>query len=193
MKRLALLLAAFLLSLSGMAQKQARYTENDVKQFYRTLQGDYDIAINDSTQVRLHITPIWENDAFRWLYVEATRGKDVLLQKVFEVQPKSDKVIKVAIYNLKQPERFEGKWANRNYFDGFTKNILGSRTKVSFFKTADYTYQTHWVRVKPLDCFPNGDLLHFKFVQAEERCYVKRMPANETKIIGYHGEKQPTD
>ena len=193
MKRIVLLLAAFLLCLSGMAQKQAKYTENDVKQFYRTLQGDYDLAVNDSTWVRVHITPIWENDAFRWLYVEATRDKDVVLQKVFEVVPKSDKVIKVAIYNLKQPEQFEGKWANRNYFDGFTKSILGGKTKVSFFKTSDFTYQTHWVRIKALNCFPNGDLLHFKFVQAEERFYVKRMPANSTRIIGFQGLKQLTD
>ena len=193
MKRIVLLLAAFLLCLSGMAQKQAKYTENDVKQFYRTLQGDYDLAVNDSTWVRVHITPIWENDAFRWLYVEATRDKDVVLQKVLEVVPKSDKVIKVAIYNLKQPEQFEGKWANRNYFDGFTKSILGGKTKVSFFKTSDFTYQTHWVRIKALNCFPNGDLLHFKFVQAEERFYVKRMPANSTRIIGFQGLKQLTD
>ena len=193
MKRVVLLLAAFLLCLSGMAQKQAKYTENDVKQFYRTLQGDYDLAVNDSTWVRVHITPIWENDAFRWLYVEATRDKDVVLQKVFEVVPKSDKVIKVAIYNLKQPEQFEGKWANRNYFDGFTKSILGGKTKVSFFKTSDFSYQTHWVRIKALNCFPNGDLLHFKFVQAEERFYVKRMPANSTRIIGFQGLKQLTD
>ena len=188
---------AVLLAFSGFAQKQAKFSEDDVKQFYRTLQGDYSMQVNDSTLVMVHLTPIWETpeNRFQWLYLEASQEDKVMLQKVLEVVPKSDKVFKVKIYDLKNPGQFVGKWGNRNYFDGFTTNILkGSSKQLSFFKTNDmFSYQTHWERVKPLGCFPTGDLLHFKFVQEEERFYIKRMPQGTTSLIGYQGLKELTD
>ena len=183
MKRFALLITAFLLTLGSMAQKQADFTDNDVKQFYNTLQGDY-------TLVEVHITPIWENQRFRWLYLEAVQGEQVILQKVLEVEPKSDKVFKVGIHSLKRPGQFAGKWSNRNFFDGFTSSILSGNHKLTFFKTDDFSYQTNWNRINALECFPYGDLLHFKFVQADEMLYVKRMPANSTRIIGFQGLKE---
>lgn len=190
MKRFALLITAFLLTLGSMAQKQADFTDNDVKQFYNTLQGDYSMAVNDSTLVEVHITPIWENQRFRWLYLEAVQGEQVILQKVLEVEPKSDKVFKVGIHSLKRPGQFAGKWSNRNFFDGFTSSILSGNHKLTFFKTDDFSYQTNWNRINALECFPYGDLLHFKFVQADEMLYVKRMPANSTRIIGFQGLKE---
>lgn len=190
MKRFALLIIALLLTLGSMAQKQADFTDNDVKQFYNTLQGDYSIAVNDSTLVEVHITPIWENQRFRWLYLEAVQGEQVILQKVLEVEPKSDKVFKVGIHSLKRPGQFAGKWSNRNFFDGFTSSILSGNHKLTFFKTDDFSYQTNWNRINALECFPYGDLLHFKFVQADEMLYVKRMPANSTRIIGFQGLKE---
>ena len=74
MKKIALVFAAVLLAISGFAQKQAKYTENDVKQFYRTLQGDYSLQVNDSTVVMVHLTPIWETpeNRFQWRYLEVT-------------------------------------------------------------------------------------------------------------------------
>ena len=190
-----MVLTVVLLAFNGFAQRQPKYTEDDVKQFYRTLQGDYSMQVNDSTLLMVHFTPIWETpeNRFQWLYLEATRGKEVVLQKVLEVLPKNEKVYKVKIYDLKQPEQFAGKWGNRNYFDGFTPNILKGGKKLSFFKTSDFSYQTHWERVKTLGCFPKGDLLHFKFVQEDERFYIKRVPANTTRIIGYQGLKELTD
>ena len=193
MKRLTIVLSALLMTFGALAQKPSKFTENDIKQFYRTMQGDYDIAINDSTNVTVHFTPIWENEPFRWLYVEALQGKDILLQKVIKIVPKNDKVFKVVIHNLKHPGQFAGKWANRNYFDGFTKSILGGTKKTTFYKTSDFSYQSHWIRLGVLECFPKGDVLHFKFVQADERFYIKRMPANTTRIIGYQGQKQLAD
>lgn len=190
MKRFALLIIALLLTLGSMAQKQADFTDNDVKQFYNTLQGDYSMAVNDSTLVEVHITPIWENQRFRWLYLEAVQGEQVILQKVLEVEPKSDKVFKVGIHSLKRPGQFAGKWSNRNFFDGFTSSILSGNHKLTFFKTDDFSYQTNWNRINALECFPYGDLLHFKFVQADEMLYVKRMPANSTRIIGFQGLKE---
>lgn len=197
MKRFALVLAAILLTLSGFSQKQPKYTEDDVKQFYRTMQGDYSMQVNDSTLVLVHFTPIWETpeNRFQWLYLEATQEDKVILQKVLEVIPKNEKVFKVKFYDLKNPGQFVGKWGNRNYFDGFTKSILsGGSKQLSFFKADDkFSYQTHWERVKPLRCFPPGDLVHFKFVQEEERFYIKRMPAQSTRILGYQGLKELTD
>ena len=193
MKRFALVLTAILLAFNGFSQKQAKFTEDDVKQFYRTLQGDYSMQVNDSTLVMVHFTPIWESDRFHWLYLEAAQEKEVILQKIIEVLPKNGKVFKIKMYDLKNSERFVGKWGNRNYFDGFTKSILTGNAKLTFVKTSDFSYQSHWGRIRALKCFPKGDLLHFKFVQEDERFYIKRMPAHTNNILGYQGLKELTD
>ena len=193
MKRLALLLAAILMGCSGFAQK---FTEEDAKQFYRTIQGDYTIIVNDSTTAMAHFTPIWENmgNRFQWLYLEVVMDKKVILQKVLELKPKDDKLFRVYVHDLKNPAEFVGKWGNRNYFDGFTTSILKSGKRITFVKTSDFSYQTHkLMRFGAIDCFPQGDLLHFKFVQEDERFYIKRVPKGTSRIIGYQGLKELTD
>ena len=193
MKKIALFFAAIFLTLSCFAQKGQNFTEEDLRQFYQTIQGDYVMQINDSTTAMVHLTPVWEHQRFQWLYLEAECDNTVLLQKVLEVLPKNDKVFKIKIYDLKNPDQFAGKWGNRNYFDGFNKSILKGGTKISFLKTSDFSYQSHWERINALGCFPKGDLLHFKFVQADERFYIKRMPNGTNRILGYEGLKELTD
>ena len=195
MKRFVLILVAIFMVFNGFAQKQSNFTEEDVKQFYRTMQGDYTVLVNDSTTATVHFTPIWENmgNRFQWLYLEVMKDKEVILQKVLEVQPKSDKVFRVYIYDLKDPKQFVGKWGNRNYFDGFNASALKGKKKMTFVKTSDFSYQTQWARFKAIDCFPKGDLLHFKFVQQDERFYIKRVPKGTSRIIGYQGLKELTD
>ena len=196
MKRIVLILTAILLMFSGFAQKQPKFTEEDAKQFYRTMQGDYVMQVNDSTVAMVHFTPIWENmgNRFQWMYLEATIEKDVVLQKVLEVKPKTDKMFRVYVHDLKAPDQFAGKWGNRNYFDGFTTNILKRGKRITFVKTSDYSYQTHkLMRFGAIDCFPKGDLLHFKFVQEDERFYIKRVPKRTNRILGYQGLKELTD
>lgn len=192
MKRLALILAALLIGFSGFAQKKQKFTVEDAKQFYRTMQGDYTVIVNDSTTASAHFTPIWENmgNPYQWLYVEVALGEKVILQKVLEVKPKNDKVFVVKAYNLKSPAQFVGKWGNSNYFDGFNTAILKGGTKMTFLKTHDFSYQSQWYRYGIIDCFPQGDLLHFKFVQEDERFYVKRMPTGTSRILGYQGIKE---
>ena len=193
MKRLALLLAAIMIGFSGFAQK---FTEEDAKQFYRTIQGDYTVIVNDSTTAMAHFTPIWENmgNRFQWLYLEVVMDKKVILQKVLELKPKNNKLFRVYVHDLKNPAEFVGKWGNRNYFDGFTTSILKSGKRITFVKTSDFSYQTHkLMRFGAIDCFPQGDLLHFKFVQEDERFYIKRVPKGTNRIIGYQGLKELTD
>ena len=194
MKRILILLFAGLIALNGFGQK---YTEDDVKQFYRTLQGEYRGQLNDSTTISLHIIPIWErdNDRFHWLYLEAVNNSDktVLEQKILEVVPKSDISFKVVAYSISHPEQFVGKWSNRNYFDGFNTKILKRSGKFQFLKTMDYEYQTGWNGRKNLKCFPSGDQVHFKLVQEDERLYVKRIPKHSTNIIGFFFTKDPID
>ena len=193
MKRLALLLAAIMICAGGFAQK---FTEEDAKQFYRTMQGDYTIIVNDSTTAMAHFTPIWENmgNRFQWLYLEVVMDKKVILQKVLELKPKDDKLFRVYVHDLKNPAEFVGKWGNRNYFDGFTTSIIKSGKRITFVKTSDFSYQTHkLMRFGAIDCFPQGDLLHFKFVQEDERFYIKRVPKGTSRIIGYQGLKELTD
>lgn len=195
MKRFALILAAVFMAFSGFAQE--KFTQEDAKQFYRTMQGDYTVIVNDSTTARAHFTPIWENmgNRFQWMYVEVELNKKAILQKVIEVRPKNDKVFRVYVHDLKNPEQFVGKWGNRNYFDGFTPSILKSGKRMTFVKTSDFSYQTDSGprRFGFIDCFPKGDLLHFKFVQSDERFFIKRIPNRTSRIIGYQGIKDLTD
>jgi len=184
------------MAFSGIAQ-QPKFTEEDAKQFYRTMQGDYVMQVNDSTTAMVHFTPIWESmgNRFQWMYVEATIGKDVVFQKVLELQPKNSKKFRVYLYDLKRPSEFAGKWANRNYFDGFNSSILKGKSRMTFVKTHDFSYQTNDgpIRYSVINCFPKGDLLHFKFVQEDERFYIKRVPNGTNRIIGYQGLKELTD
>ena len=200
MKRFALVLVAILLAFNGFAQDKPKFTEDDVKQFYRTMQGDYVVADTDSTTVMVHFTPIWETaeNRFQWLYLEVVKEKTVMMQKVLEVMPKTEKVFKVVVYDLRNPEQFAGKWGNRNYFDGFTTSILSKRGKMTFVKTADFSYQSNdgaigFKRYKLFECFPKGDLLHFKFVQQDERFYIQRIPKKTNRILGLQGLKELTD
>jgi hypothetical protein len=132
---------------------------------------------------------------FQWMYVEVALNKKAILQKVIEVRPKNDKVFRVYVHDLKNPEQFVGKWGNRNYFDGFTPSILKSGKRMTFLKTSDFSYQTDSGprRFGFIDYFPKGDLLHFKFVQADERFFIKRIPNRTSRIIGYQGIKDLTD
>ena len=197
MKRLALVIVAVLMACCGYAQNTPKFTEEDAKQFYRTIEGDYSLLDQqDSLVASVHFTPIWESSGnrFQWLYLEASRGKEVVLQKVLEIKPKNGKVFRVVMYDLKDPQRFVGKWGNRNFFDGFTTSILASKTKLTFVKTADFSYQMNgFKRISALPCFPKGDALHFKFVQEDERFYIKRLPAQTNRILGYQGLKALTD
>ena len=128
MKRILLLLAVCLLTLGGIAQKNQKYSEEDVKRFYRTIQGDYTCQLNDSTTLALHFTPIWERegDRFHWLYMEAvnTSNKTIVEQKILEICPVSDIAFKVVVHGIAHSEQFAGKWSNRNFFDGFNTGIL---------------------------------------------------------------------
>ena len=197
MKRILFLLFVSVIALNGFGQSSDKYTENDVKQFYRTLQGDYRGQLNDSTLLTLHITPIWEreDDRFHWLYLEAINKntKEVLEQKILEVVPISDIAFKVVAYSIDQPATFQGKWSNRNFFDGYNTKILKKNGKFLFTKTKDFEYQTGWNRRRNLTCFPQGDQIHFKLVQEDERLYVKRVPKHTSDIIGFFLTKDPID
>jgi len=197
MKRFVLILAAMLLAFNGFAQKAPKFTEEDAKQFYRTMEGDYKVINQDDSLVAtVHFTPIWQtsDNRFQWMYLEVLRDKDVVLQKVLEIKPKTDKVFQVIAHDLKDPKQFEGKWGNRNYFDGFNTSILKGSSNMTFVKTSDFSYQMNgFKRLKALECFPKGDSLHIKFVQEEERFYIKRVPKRTNRIFGYKGLKELTD
>lgn len=193
MKRILPFIFACLLSIAGMGQSQ--YSENDVMQFYRTLQGAYTGQLDDSTAVSLHIVSIWEreNDRFHWLYLEAVNNRthEVMEQKILEIKPVSDLSFKVVAHKLKNPEQFEGKWSNPNFFDGFNTGILKGSGTFRFMKTRDFEYQTGWNSRKVLSCFHRGDRIHFKLVQEDERLYVKRLPKRSSHIIGITFTKLP--
>lgn len=194
MKRIFLLLFLSLAFLSGSAQK---FTEDDAKQFYRTLEGDYTALTEDSVSFSLHLTPIWEreNDRYRWMYLEVINNgtNTIIEQKILEINPLSNEIFKLVVHGLKQPEQFAGKWSNRNFFDGFNTSILKGKSKFLFLKTKDFDYQTNWNGRKSFKCFPKRDRVHFKCSQEDERICIKRIPAKSDDIIGITFFKDPTD
>ena len=195
MKRILLLLTICLIALSGIAQKKQKYSEEDVRTFYRTIEGGYTGQLNDTTTISLRFTPIWEHDPFRWFYMEAFNANDksILEQKIIEICPVSDISFKVVVHGIAHPERFAGKWSNRNFFDGFNTGILKGKRKFTFMKTMDYEYQTGWSGRKNLKCFPQGDRIHFKFVKEDERLYVKRLLARSSNFASIVFFKELTD
>ena len=197
MKRLFLFLTIALLAFNAIGQNPKQCTENDIKQFYRTIQGDYTGQLNDSTTLSLHFTPIWEreDDRFHWLYMEVVNNstKSVVEQKIVEIVPISNISFNVLTYEIKSPETFIGKWSNRNFFDGFNTSILKGKSKFTFLKTKDFEYQTGWNRRKNLECFPSGERIHFKFVQEDERFYVKRLLPRSSDFAGIVFLKALTD
>ncbi|MBO6026366.1 MAG: hypothetical protein J6P73_03890 [Bacteroidales bacterium] len=197
MKRILLLITICLLAFSGFAQKKASYSEDDLKQFYRTIQGAYKGELNDSTNLTIHFVPIWEHEKnlFHWFYLEAFNNetKQIVTQNILEIQPLSNITFNVVVHGLKTPEVFAGQWSNHNFFDGYNTGILKGKKKFVFIKTQDFEYQTGWNKRKSLKCFPQGDRIHFKFVQEDERLYIKRVPKRSSNIIGYTFFKELTD
>lgn len=193
MKRILIFIAVCLLTFNGFAQ-----SDNEaVKQFYRTIQGTYQGQLNDSTSVTIHFAPIWERDEnpFRWFYLEAVNNetKQIVTQNVLEIEPITDITFNVIVYGIKSPKEFVGQWGNRHFFEGYNTHILKGKQKFVFLKTMDFEYQTGWNGRKSLDCFPSGDRIHFKFVQEDERFYIKRLPQGTSNIIGYSFFKEQTD
>lgn len=198
MKRFFFLFLACITVFQGFAQKPAPYTEDDVMQFYRTLQGDYTAALKDSTTLSLHITPIWEREdsRYQWFYMEVVENETqkTVEQKILEIVPSTAITFKVRVHGIKKPELFAGKWSNRNFFDGFNTSILKRSGKFMFLKTKDFDYQTvDWYRRKTLKCFPSGDRIHFKFSQEDERLYIKRLLRKTSHLDEIVFFKIPTD
>lgn len=191
MKRILLILTLCAAGLFGMAQQAT----DDVKQFYRTLQGDYTGQLNDSVTLSLHLTPIWEQERFQWLYLEVVDNgtQQVLEQKILEVTPLKQSTFKLIVHGIRQPETFVGKWSNRNFFDGYNAHILKGKGSFVFMKTKDFDYQTNWNGRKVFKCFQKRDRVHFKCSQEDERIWVKFVPAGTSNIKGVVFFKDPTD
>lgn len=190
MKKLLFLLSLSLLTFIGFAQN--KYTEEDIIQFYTTIKGDYTSQINDSTSLALHLTPIWEYEPYRWLYLEVVNDSTgtIVEQKIIEIQAKNEISYNMVVHSLAHPEQFAGKWSNRNFFDGFNTKVFKGKSQFHFMKTMDYEYQTSWNKRKNLNCFPSGDLIHFKFVLEDERFYVKRLLSGTSNLVGFTFLKQ---
>ncbi len=99
--------------------------------------GSYDSeaqSIADTTyfSISLEMYPIWEESGEYWLYVEqalaSTRDKSDR-QRVYKIEVHDDKQMKSAVYTLKEPERFIGRWNDPDFFDQFKPDeLLEERT-----------------------------------------------------------------
>ncbi len=196
-RQIFILIGACLMATTTLAQRKTKFTEEDAKQFYRTIQGEYKAKINDSVNATLHFTPIWQSDGrFHWLYMEAfyDESHEIIEQKVLEIVPVSKLTYKIIVRDLKDPKLLAGKWANRNFFDGYTTDILKGKSRFKFIKTKDFEYQTtDFCRRKSLLGFKKGDRVHFKFVQGDERLYIKILRSRSSKLDEVLFIKTPTD
>ncbi len=115
-------------------------TQNDDKRaeaLMTMMLGSYDSeaqSISDTTyfNISLEMYPIWEESGEHWLYVEqalaSTRDKPYR-QRVYKIEVVDDKLMKSAVYTLKDPERFIGKWNDSQFFDQFKPDeLLEERT-----------------------------------------------------------------
>lgn len=99
--------------------------------------GSYDSkaqSVVDTTyfNISLEMYPIWKESGGHWLYVEqalaSTRDRPYR-QRVYKIEAHDKGLMKSAVYTLKNPEQFIGRWNDPAFFDQFKpEELLEERT-----------------------------------------------------------------
>ena len=173
-----------------LAQKPIQYTIDDMNQLCGTIQGTYKAKDGDTATMTLRIIPLQNGvKAFRF-YLELCYDSinTPLEQKVFDIEPVNAKVFKFIVHNLKDPARFAR--AEKASLNQIGPNDIKGKKKHTFYRTKTSDYQTNWQGRKAFKTLQNGDRLHYKFSNEENRFYVKRVPLHTTRILGTTFVKQ---
>ena len=119
------LLLALLITIFSYSQEK---NYSNVNQLINCMTGKFDnnrqVQNYDQFEnIQLAIVPIWEDKDGHWLYVEEALGSNLkkpFNQMLYKISKSKDKGITSQIYELKNPEKFIGKWKNPSFFDQIT-------------------------------------------------------------------------
>lgn len=114
------------------------------KELYNLLQGTYTSekqAQQDSSyhHIILKFIPVWEERKGHWIYAEMTANnapQTPFAQRVYNIASTKTGLVSLISYELKQPDRFSGKWET-TVFNSLTKKdlILRQGCSLEFEKT----------------------------------------------------------
>ena len=120
------------LALFSFSACQSTSDEERANALMQVMMGSYDSeaqSIADTTyfNISLHMYPIWKESGGYWLYVEqalASTQDRPYRQRVYKIEAHDQKLMKSAVYTLKDQEHFIGKWNATDFFDQFTSEEL---------------------------------------------------------------------
>ncbi len=132
---LLLLLQVCLLVSCGVLKKDKVNDTGSLNSLYQLMQGSFSSeaqAKTDSTyyNISLHMYPIWENSADKYLYVEQaifTMQDKPYRQRIYKLIQNEDGTFSSVVYKLKDEKNFIGKWNTPAFFDSYTSDILEER------------------------------------------------------------------
>jgi hypothetical protein len=114
----------------------------EVQQLVDYMVGDFSsqaqsVRDSDFYDIRLHIRPIWKNDASNhWLYVEqatAAAEHKPYRQRVYKVEKEASGGVKSIVYTLPDPEKWAGKYKTPEAFDQLKPSELSLREGCTVF------------------------------------------------------------
>lgn len=131
MKTYYLVLALFI-SISSISQQK---NNSDVDRLVKYMSGKYDSSrqaqnYDQYKNMQLVMIPIWKDKDVHWLYVEQTTTSNPNkpnLQGLYKISASNDNAIISQVYELKEPEKFIGKWKNPSFFDQITMDDITLR------------------------------------------------------------------
>ncbi|NNE26771.1 MAG: hypothetical protein HKN09_08000 [Saprospiraceae bacterium] len=112
----------------------AKDPEAEIKKLKGMMTGTFSSAEQakmDSSyfDITLQMYPIWEDRPGHWLYVEQAVSKyqyQPYRQRIYHLHETENGFVS-DVYEIKEAERFVGKWRAPEYFDGYSNSILKKR------------------------------------------------------------------
>ena len=123
------LLLALLITIFSYSQEK---NHSNVDQLVNCITGKFDSNrqaqnYDQFTNIQLVIVPVWEDKDEHWLYVEEAAGSNTqepFKQVLYNISKSKDEGIISEVYELKNPEKFTGKWKNPSFFDQITTDNI---------------------------------------------------------------------
>ena len=113
----------------------ARDPDAEIRKLKNMMTGTFNSAEQASVDsayydITLQMYPIWQDRPGHWLYVEQAVSQykhQPYRQRIYHLQETEDGGFVSDVYEIKEAERFVGKWRDPSFFDGFSNAILKER------------------------------------------------------------------
>mgnify|MGYP006435174209 CR=1 FL=1 len=136
------LVLALLISVSSFSQEK---NNSDVDRLVNYMSGKFDSSrqaqnYDQYKNIQLVMIPIWEDKDEHWLYVEqavASNPNEPNRQCFYKISKSEDNTITSQVYELKEPEKFIGKWENPSFFDQITMDDIKLREGCAIYFTQE--------------------------------------------------------